>query len=1539
MKNEMKTNNKTVLLAILAVFAMVAAGAAVVMSSADVDAVPVASSKWNKEQQGILDFSATGFIYEDSGFTNADLGNNILVRYDDSNNTYYVTGTINKQVYEPTPAASSAAIVKLYGLEYLKEKGTNYSLSFGFVSPEDGCMVKVGTDGAWSAAKAEGTVEDCNIVIKQAGKAPVTVKDGAGDETLYYIDTTGATFATSNSTKGGYVALYGANALAGAEANVTGTDTKGGSFEYKASNHTLTLNNYNGSETFNQAAMTKVILAGDNAITLKGALTAVSSTADTLSISNDSGVATLSINITSDANNACGIDAANALSISGVDVAVTIAGKATAAMGIEATSYSVFNSTQVVSVLPSAYNGAVFGMAVGATDIKSSNITVVAGYKGFVATTLDVTASALDATASLYAIQATVFSVAQTSSIEAEALGLTNEFHQPYGIIANSIINKSYSEITTDGICLITGGSENYATITNAGNMLIKSEATFTNKTDGVFNNTGIIGVVGGINVEAGTFDNDGSISTLKNVTEIAALNFSDAGTYTLLQTRAKTITTDAAAFEMVADGSISLSPIVVFNDGTADVVTSEAGEFVGLATVDETGKILTMNLTAYTEKGTNKYTSRVALSSSAVGDAGNVIYSVISSGSYTNGVADAVSTAGTVKTTAAAGQAKLAFATLAEPSATLIVSGGDLINDGLIIIGSLKAGNETILSDGSFLNTGSFVSSVAITMTKGEFTSTGTMALAGNFAINGGSYVGELVVDKDVVITVKGSMVSDITFAGSFTPAPSASNPNPTPILFSNTVDVAGTGKGAGFVITASQPVASETGYFALTSLDQIGTKGAAFILEEGTATIATASETGLASAGTVTALAGTTLTNVAALKVSGVIAIEDGAVFNYFIEDVVETYTYGTLAYTISFANDGYTFYGNLAFALANAEEGMILNLAANETIDKDTAVKAGIQLVFAENAQLTIAGTEAKPIALTMGNGANFILDDGASVKIKNAKVSGTIVYEDNGVILNGLVIGNIDDVAINAVPEVGLVPAYIEFNGVTYSDGVIEMASGYFGGAITLAATLTDAGKVKTAAELDIDEDAISMVNIVAGLNAAKTKIVLDGTILVDAGNIDLFAPITGAGEIVLAAGATATLADEIAQSIVIGNGEDGFALDKVMSDADPEGLLKFTSIAATATEEAYVKVFGVLTDGILTVIGDTATDDLLIDQNAAAETPTIGVLVIPDDTSFTIIKDTFVDVDGAIRVAGEFYYYTEETDKFGVVLYDITYEDSGYTVYAKLAGAAAIAPAGTDFEITKEVEVDTLVLNRGQTLTISGADGVLVVKVMVVVGTPATSIGADVDAIVGKVSLGAGAFAIAYSGSDVTGAKFVYGDDVKAKYSNYTIANAIYCEVYASANVEFADVNEVLGVPQIKGMKFQGWVTYVAGAEHIGESDVYGRTIPVQYKITLKSIEGAVYKVAGSSAVVLDSPFYVDAGTVVNAVAASGYTGATQTWIVNMDQVIVASGFEPIVPEPTPTEKKDDTIMIALLAILVIMIAILVIVVIIRMMRS
>ena len=1546
MKYAKSTNNKTTLLAILAVFAMIAAGAAVVMASADVDADVAKSAKWTRDAQGTLDFAATGFVYETYKFTNADLGNDISVRYDDSTKTYYVTGTINKQSYASTidkTATTSKAIVAIYGYEYLKEKGTNYALAFGFVSPADGYQVKVGTDGGWSPVKAENAVEDCILVFKQAGKAPVTVKDGEGHETIYYIDTTGATFATSNSSKTGYTALYGANALADTATVSAGTDTKGGTWAYSGT--TLTLNNYNGTETFNKEGMTNVTLVGDNTITLKGALTAISTSglaeAGKLTVSNDSGVATLAINITADVDGAKGILSNAGLSISGVDVAVTIAGKAAAAFGIQATAFSVFNSTQAISVLPAAYDGANFGYSVTATDIKSSDITVVAGYKGFVATTLDVTASALDATASLYAIQATAFSVAQTSSIEAEALGLTNDYHQPYGIIANSIINKSYSEITADGIRLMAGESENYATITNSGNMLIESEAKFTNKTDGEFSNTGIIGVVGEINVEAGTFDNDGAINTLKNVTAIAALNFSDGEVFTLLQTRAKTITT-GANFEMVADGSISLSPVIVFNDGEADVITSVAGEYIGLATIDDAGKILTMNLTAFTEKGTNKYTSRVALSSSAVGDAGNVIYSVISSGSYTDGVYDAKSTAGTVKTTAAAGQVKLAFATLGDATAVLTVSGGDLVNDGAIVIGSLKNEKETILSDGSFTNTGSFISDVAIKMTKGEFLSTGTMALGGDFNIAGGSFVGDLIVDKDVDITVKGTIAAEISYAGSFTPAATVTNPNPTPILFLNTIDVAGTGKDTGFVVTASQPIASETGVFALTNLDKISdTKGAVLILEDGTATIATAGETGLASSGKIVALAGTTLTNVAALKVSGVIAIEDGAVFNYFQEDIVETYTYGTLSYTISFANDGYTYYGNLAFALANAEEGMILYLAANETIDKDTAVKAGIQLVFAENAVLTVQGTADKPITLTMGNGADFILDDNASVAIKNAKVSGTIVYEDNGVILNGLVIGNIDAVAINAVPEAGQVPAYIEFNAVSYDDGVIEMASGYFGGNITLEATLTDTGKVKTAAELDIDDDAVSMVALAAGENANKTKIVLDGTIAVDAGNIDLFAPITGYGAIVLAAGATATLVDEIAQSIVIGNGEDGFALDKVMSDAAGENLLKFTSVAATATEPDYVKVSGILTNGILTVIGDAATDGLDLEQNAAAETPTIGVLVIPADTTFTVIKDgaeVVVDVDGAIRVAGEFYYYTETTDKYGVVDYDITYEDAGYTVYAKLAGAAATAPAGTDFEITKEVEVDTLVLNRGQTLTISGADGVLVVNVMVIVGNPATSIGAT-DAIVGKVALEPGAFAIAYSGSDITGAKFVYGDDVKAKYSNYTIANTIYCEVYAAANVDFADVNAELGVPQIKGMKFQGWVTYVAGAEHIGDSDVYGRTIPVQYKITLKSIEGAVYKVAGSSAVVLDSPFYVDAGTVVNAVAASGYKGTTQTWTVDKDQVIVASGFEPVEPEPTPQEKKDDTIIIALLAVLVITVVILAIVTVIRMMRS
>jgi len=81
MKNEMKTNNKTVLLAIVAVFAMIAAGAAVVMaSSEDVDAAPIEVTSLS-DGQTLAPTVATAYYAESSMTVTVNVATEIALNF------------------------------------------------------------------------------------------------------------------------------------------------------------------------------------------------------------------------------------------------------------------------------------------------------------------------------------------------------------------------------------------------------------------------------------------------------------------------------------------------------------------------------------------------------------------------------------------------------------------------------------------------------------------------------------------------------------------------------------------------------------------------------------------------------------------------------------------------------------------------------------------------------------------------------------------------------------------------------------------------------------------------------------------------------------------------------------------------------------------------------------------------------------------------------------------------------------------------------------------------------------------------------------------------------------------------------------------------------------------------------------------------------------------------------------------------------------------------------------------------------------------
>ena len=1521
----------TKFLAVLAVLAFALAAFAVAIPADDSDAAGSdTSQKYKESEQGPLDFSAT-LVSTYGDYSNAVLGNNILVSYDNDKKTYTVTGTLNKQkINDPT---LETAFYKMWpsNTEYF------YGLAFGYTA-EAGDKIQVGT-GTESGALSAG-VEDCMLYIKSVGTSTVKITKSGQEPVTYTIDFSGVTLADKNSTATGYTALDGANALADIATITSGTDGAAGKWKYEAG--ILTLTNYDGKEAFVLTDMIKVVLSGDNVITLTDATNAIKSNA--LWIGNDAGIASLTIKMTNKADTEpVAIEATTGiLEIEGVGVDITVSGKATAGYGIKANSYKIYNSVQSVVVLPAAYNGTATGIHSNTTvSIKSTILSITAGYVGLEGTEMDISASEVSSTASLHAIKGTNIRINQSSDVDAKSLGLTAGYKVAYGIYANTLVNKSYSEIDTTGLFLANGASENHAVLNNTGDMVIDAVASLTNMTDGEFNNSGTIGLIGKLEVNSGKINNTGSIVTLKGVTAAAIAEdfsgeaYTKAGSHTV-----KSFGT--FAFEQKADGSLSVSvPVIFVNDANAEFTTIP---FTGTATYDEDGKVLTLTLSATTGTDT-KYTARIVLTSSAVGTTGNAIYNIVSSGSYLKeGETTPVSLAGSVKTTAPTGQAKIAFATVAPASASeLKVSGGEFVNDGVISITALKTGSEAIVSGGKFTNNSIFGSDNNIEVSSGTFVNEGTASFGANLNIKGGTFNGDITVKKASVVTVIGTVDMTITYADQYTPAVTPGAPTPAPVDFTDVIVIEGKGKTPGFTVTATEKT-NAPGVFAIAGLANLDTtKTTEITLTEGYAEL-----TGdIASKGVLTAMSGTTLSNMAACKVLGVIAIQDGAVFNYFQEEVVESYIYGTIDYTISFSNGGYTYYGNLAFALANAEEGMTLVLASEETIDSDTAVKAGIKLVFAKNAVLNIKGESAeKAITVTMGEDAQFVLDDGARIVFQYATVSGDVIYGDNSFELIAVVFagGNYTATAVAAVGTT--TPSSIQFAFDEYTDGILELIYGNFTGSITLGATPVAGSetKMKTHAILQVDILAVySGVLPETATYKQYAEIVLNGTM--ESGTITLFAPITGVGKIVLNDNATATLASKIAQSISIGNGTDYLVLDEVKF-VFGAGLIAPTikSVPETSTEKAYILINGDITDGEITVVGNAMTSGLKLHQASTADEETIATLVIPDESVFTVIKNgtnTVLDIDGLVAVAGTFNFYTDETDKYGVIAYDVNYIEDEYLIYAKIASAVLNAPAGTSFLIDKEVEVDTIKLQNGNTILITGKDGVLKINTYAVIGTPATELG-YVDTIVGKVELGTGAYAVVYSDADVTEANFVYDTDKAAKFSNYSIENISYCDVYAAENVTMAKVQgTVIGVPQIEGLKFNGWFPYVLDATLIGSSDVYAKTTYIEYLVIIKSVDSAVYKVNGSSQVPLDSPVYLPYGTVINALPAEGYIGNTQTWVVEEDMTVTANAFAPIpVPEPTPEpEKSEWTITTILLVILVILIAIMAVIVALRLNRS
>ncbi len=1344
---------------------------------------------------------------------------------------------------------------------------------------------------------------------------------------------------------------------------ISGNDGNGGTWEYDADDDKLTLTNYNGFAYFGTLrTVTDIILVGDNVITLTDIDTAkygsaIFTASGDLTIKNLSGDASLTVTVSVKSGDLFyGINAgANSVDIKGVDVAFAITGSATTAYGIKTSggagkNVTLFNTESVFLVNPSAYMGDLatpagsFGIYAYNVTIQSSIVDVDAGFVGIYAAgkvTIDV--SAVAATASQYGIKAVgTMDVTQSSSVELESLGLTVGKEPAYALsLGDKLTNLSHSEISVNGMYLT--GADNYADLTNIGNAVITG--IFANKTEGNFVNSGVIGIYGAaskLDIAEGTFVNDGTLSVYKTPGNSAVNHGFGVGTnvyaYNITITNENTVS-------MTANGVASVQASVTLKQGD-DILFGGAQDYFGTVTTDSSGNILAMDLKRVTVNAGVQYISSVILTTAAGSTEGNLIYNVVTSGTVYQGGA-AVNTVGTVTEGGTTGIVKIAFTGAGTANTAVTVSGGEFTNNGKL---NINSANVDLITEGKITNKGTLSVGANININGGDLINEGTMTVGKNksVTVTKGLLDGDFSLKDGASVTVVGSIDSTIKYAGTYKyTAPGATTPVDTP--FSNVLGVIGKGATGGFTITATTN-ANAPSTLNLTSMDKVNaTSGAGISISEGKVML---SSEIVGAKAEIEVLSGATLQVVGTADVKGVIAVQDGATFNRWIDNVTETYTYGKATYVIEFANNGYTYYGNLAFALENAPENAEMTLSSTTVIDKTTEMKKGVILTFANGVNLAIRGAagEGKDIAFTMGEDAKFVMPSGSVLSFQYATISAVVDYADNEIVLDKVVVGA-TEATITAKAGSSVVPAGFDFASWTLKDGTIEATEGYVYGAITLGADLVPAVATPTAknfGKIIVGEDAVLEAVITAGDNPKFAALEINGEFDL-AANYTASIPITGDGEIVLGDNVVFTSADNIALSIAVGNGFDGFILDKVKDqkfiDDPAQAHVAYTikSVPKSGTVEAYVQIGGTVAEGTVTAVGNTNALNFNLKEDA--------IFIVPDEAILTIATSAapaqFI-ATGLLKVAGIINMFTTETTTYGVVDYQVVYEDGIYDVYTQLASAAAKAPAGTDFELSKNLEVADLTLNTGNTITI--ADGKkLTVTGVLTVGNAPTSLGA-IDAIVGKVVLagvGNTAYAIVYSGADVSGATFVYIDgDVEkaAKISNYSIENVTYADIYANVNVLIENVNVEVGSPQIPGLKFGGWVAYNTELEHpkIGDCDVYAKTVAVQYKVTVKSVTGVIYKLNGTAeAIILDTPFYVNNGAVINAVAASGYQGTTQSWTVDQDMTITASGFTPIpTPEPTPEPTAGGiSLTDILLIVLVILIAVMVVIMVLRLNRS
>ena len=1293
--------------------------------------------------------------------------------------------------------------------------------------------------------------------------------------------------------------------IAVAETNITtsvGASDTGYSFE----NGNLILNNYNGSQTFD--GVKTVTLIGQNTISIdddtpqyviKGAQLSKIST-----VQGSSAESSLTISFTGE--NALGaIYSGIGLEINNVTLDIQVENTkddGTVNLKIVDVEGNMDVRYSNIDIVGDVYENKSHAIESNEVDAVSSNIVISEVSCGICATNVKVAGTGLDIDAEGVAIDADV-EASNESVIDAIATGTdANVF-----AIKGSLLVSQYSSVTASGMYL-DGTSSNNATVINNGNMII--DGLFVNEAS--FTNNGIIGVYGEFENKGGETVNNGEINTY---------GYGKKTSFTEIE----------GWFNRTVNGvketiALKMIDVIPLADGSFAVkagVTTVSGSTVGTYDNTYTGT-MTISDNRCTIKTTNADNEVATVSFELGMGAENYSITVTELGFTVNQKDNSTTNLGFL--------GQLYDAVIAVDNNQYInVSGGILTNNGSISIATAQDAEGYELVQG------------------GTLTNNGEMFVSADIKTINGTLTGNAIsIVEGIEVELTGIIDISFAYAGEYT---YENDGEDIIVAYDNELKISGNANEVKFSTTVEPD--TEDGYaaFMIAQTKASSKKAVTVTLVKGVALATKDSVIGQGS--TLEILSGSTFEAVGTVTVGeGVLAVQDGAKLNVK-GDAVETYTYGKLVYVMSFTKDGYTYYGSLTYALANASEGMTLVLNTTETIDDDLIVGKGITLQFAKNAALII-GTTEKDITITMSEDAKFEFTDKTNsiTANGNVKLSGTFVYDGNELVLDSIAFVSGNGIVCNAATKTDVSNITLTIDDI--DAGTVKAQVG----TVKLSATFSENTTNKTASALVIAEGA-TVIETAVTMNAGAS-VTIDGTYK-PAANESIASAIVGTGSIVLEEGNSVEFTGTKAFSTSVSNGTDSLGMEAIIiNDKDAATATNYvvtiTSVAKAGTKAAYLDITGVLFSGTVTVVGNAGLSDLDVGKKA--------IVVIPAESIATVLEES--TATGLVKVAGTINMKVEgdsATVTFAKLVYEITYADGEYTVYTVVGTAVENAKAGDVFTLTDDLDVDgklevpsgvTIVIPEGKKISL-GADEYLLI------GTPMTTLGAT-GGIQGTVELSDNAFVIEYADITMDNSTMeIVGPTTESKIvdSQVSVLNQLYATVYALKDaVYFSDVADMVE-PEIEGYRFVEFtdsigneivtkdvsVTPAIGTQ-IGSTDIVANMKANMVQVTFTAVEGLTYYVNNLAQNTVGAPVYVEYGSTITAAPVVGYTGTAlvngQSYIVvdSETSVITGSGVTEKVTEIVtegPEEGMDLTDI--LLIVLVVLIVIMAIIVALRMMRS